>query len=81
MPLEVAALRGAGQRRHRSVQGVRLRHLMDACRESGVELGALDRQVLTWLAGWEDHTAQVVIGLIRRAHAAGIQAATSEDGG
>lgn len=46
-------------------------HLETACDESGVELGAYDRRILTWLADGEDSAAQVVIGLIRRAYEEG----------
>lgn len=49
---------------------VALDHLLGACREAGVEVGEYDRQILTWLAGWEPTTVQVVIGLITRAAAA-----------
>lgn len=55
-----------------------LRHLLAACAESDVELGAFDHRILTWLAGGEDSTAQVVIGLIRRAHAAGREQGRAE---
>lgn len=48
-----------------------LRHLLAACDESGVELGVFDHRILAWLADGEDSSAQVVIGLIRRAYAAG----------
>lgn len=54
-----------------------LSHLEAACDESGVELGAYDRRILTWLAGGEEGATQVVIGLIRRAYAAG-RAASEE---
>lgn len=50
-------------------------HLAAACSDAGVELGAFDRQILGWLSGWETSTAQVVIGLISRAYAAGQAAA------
>ena len=45
--------------------------LVDACTMSGVELGAFDRRVLSWLSGYEGETAVVIAGLITRAHAAG----------
>jgi hypothetical protein len=45
--------------------------LVDACVMAGVELGAFDRRVLSWLSGWEPETAAVIAGLITRAHAAG----------
>lgn len=51
-----------------------LKALLDACAEAGVEVGAFDRRTLSWLADWETSTAQVVIGLISRAYAAGREA-------
>jgi hypothetical protein len=48
--------------------------LTAACEAAGVELGAYDRRILAWLAGWEPQTAAVVAGLITRAHQAGRQA-------
>jgi hypothetical protein len=45
--------------------------LTTACQDAGVELGAYDRRILGWLAGYEPATCQVIAGLIRRAHAAG----------
>jgi hypothetical protein len=39
----------------------------------GVELGAFDVRILNWLAGYEAATVQVVIGLISRAYAAGVE--------
>ena len=51
----------------RLVSGTQLRHLEEACAAAGVELGAYDRSILEWLAGWEASTVQVIIGLITRA--------------
>jgi hypothetical protein len=48
-------------------------HLLVACQDLGVELGAFDVRILHWLAGYEAATVQVVIGLIGRAYAAGIE--------
>lgn len=48
---------------------IRSRYLKEACVAAGVELGAFDQRIVDWLAGWEDPTVQVVIGLISRAHA------------
>jgi hypothetical protein len=42
------------------------------CEESaaaGIELGAYDHRVLTWLAGWEPQTCAAIAGLIARAAA------------
>ena len=44
--------------------------LEDACSAAGVQLGAFDRRILTWLAGYEPETCAVVAGLIARAAAA-----------
>lgn len=44
--------------------------LEDVCERAGVNLGAYDRRILLWLAGWEDATCAVVAGLITRAHEA-----------
>lgn len=41
----------------------------DACRAAGVELGAYDRRIVAWLAGYEPQTCAVIAGLIHRAHA------------
>ena len=75
MPREVRALHDAGRVRSgdpdRLVRNTVLRHLLAACQAAGVEVGDRDRVTLTWLAGWEDVTAQVVIGLITRAHQGG----------
>lgn len=75
MPRELRALHKAGRIRSGDPDHVArdavLRHLLAACEESGVALGAFDRRILAWLAGGEDSVAQVVIGLIRRAHVAG----------
>lgn len=44
-----------------------LRLMLDAISAAGVELGAYDRQVVEWLAGWEPSTCAVLAGLITRA--------------
>lgn len=68
---EIRALRDSGLIRsgdpNRLVHGTQLRYLEAACAEAGVELGAFDRKILEWLAGWEASTVQVVVGLIERA--------------
>ena len=48
-----------------------LRMLEEACAAAGVGLGAYDRRVLAWLAGWEPQVCAVIAGLISRAHDAG----------
>jgi hypothetical protein len=45
--------------------------LTEACEIAGVSLGAYDREVLDWLAGFEDAACAVVAGLIDRACEAG----------
>jgi hypothetical protein len=63
------------------VQGVHelviRRHLVQASVDAGVDLGAYDMRILAWLARGETTTAQVVIGLISRAYAAGRKAGGS----
>jgi hypothetical protein len=44
-----------------------LDRLTAACEASGVELGAYDRRIVEWLAGWEPETVAVVVGLVLRA--------------
>lgn len=53
---------------------LRLTALLEACERSGVELGAFDRRILSWLAGYEAETVQVVVGLVERAYEAGMAA-------
>jgi hypothetical protein len=43
------------------------RLLADACAAAGVSLGAYERRILLWLAGWEPQTCAVVAGLVTRA--------------
>ena len=38
---------------------------------AGIELGAWDRRIVEWLAGWDTCTALTVASLIARARAAG----------
>ncbi|SDH66854.1 hypothetical protein SAMN05421505_12010 [Sinosporangium album] len=72
---ECRALHAAGRVEsgdpERLVSGTRARHLLAACEQAGVDLGAYDRQVVEWLAMWEPSTVQVMIGIISRAHQAG----------
>lgn len=48
--------------------------LLGACQQAGVTLGAYDERIIRWLAMWEPETVQVIIGLVDRAHEAGIRA-------
>lgn len=70
---EIRALHESGHHGNdeigRVVIGAQLRHLEAACADAGVELGAFDRRILSWLAGYEASTVQVIIGLIARAGA------------
>lgn len=45
--------------------------LIEACRAARVELGAFDRRIITWIAGYEDSSCAVLAGLIERAYRAG----------
>lgn len=58
-----------GQSAGPAVRHHALGHLESVCERAGIRLGAYDREVLAWLAGWEDSVVQVVIGLIDRAAA------------
>lgn len=42
--------------------------LEDACRVTGVQLGAYDYRILLWLAQWEPSTCAVIAGWITRAN-------------
>jgi len=44
-------------------------YLTRALTAAGVELGAYDKRIATWLADWETETLQVLVGWIERAHA------------
>ena len=43
--------------------------LLSACERAGVTLGAYDRRILVWLAGFEPQAATAVAGVIVRAAA------------
>ncbi|MBF8186411.1 hypothetical protein ITP53_11765 [Nonomuraea sp. K274] len=58
------------------MRDLRVRHMVEACEQVGVELGALDRALLDGLANWESYQAQVLTGLIHRAYEAGRAART-----
>jgi hypothetical protein len=65
----------SGQYRHEHPQERRAALLAAL---EGVELGAYDQRLLTWLAGWDVPTAATVISLLWRArHAATPQALRS----
>ena len=50
------------------------RLLCEALTATGVESGAYDHRVITWLAGYEPQMCAAVAGLIARAHQAGRKA-------
>jgi hypothetical protein len=52
-------------------------YLRDGCERAGVSIGAFDARILAWLAGWEPETCAVLVGLITRAHAAGLASASN----
>lgn len=41
--------------------------LLSACEKAGVTLGAYDRRILVWLAGFEPQAATAVAGIVIRA--------------
>ncbi len=49
----------------------RLAVLLDACAGAGLTVSVQERDVLSWLAGWEQDTVEVIAGLIRRAGESG----------
>jgi hypothetical protein len=53
--------------------------LLTAIRDAGVKLGDFDVRVVEWLCGLEPSTVQVVIGLIGRAHEAGLNQREGND--
>ena len=65
---EVRAIRAAWRSnpaRRPDADNARL--ITEACDRAGVELGAFDRRIVAWLAGFEATTCAVVAGLISRA--------------
>lgn len=55
--------------------------LLNAIRAAGVRLGDFDLRIVEWLCGLEPSTVQVVIGLIGRAHQAGLNQQGRNDRG
>jgi hypothetical protein len=53
----------------------RVDYIVAALADAGVELGDYDARIVSWLAGWETQTIQVIVGWIERAHAAAAPAA------
>jgi hypothetical protein len=52
-------------------QSDRLVVLLDACTGAGLTVSAREQHLLSWLAGWEADTVEVIAGLIRRAGESG----------
>jgi hypothetical protein len=49
------------------------RSILDAaCQAAGVDVGAYDDRILTWLSQWEPQMCAVIAGLITRAFEAGL---------
>lgn len=71
MSTEIREAREKGLRGANNVN-TRVRHMFATCAATGVVLGARDLSTIGWLANWEDSTVEVIIGMIRRAHAAGV---------
>lgn len=57
-----------------AVRELQTSFLREACADAGVALGRHDERILAWLSLYPPATVQVVIGLISRAHAAGVRA-------
>jgi hypothetical protein len=69
---ELPAVRAVYERMHvsarRGAAGEDCRELLAAaCAAAGVQLGAYDRAILDWLAGYEPQTCAVIAGIITRA--------------
>jgi len=54
--------------------------LAAASEAAGVQLGAYDRRIIEWLAGWEPEVVAVVVGLVLRAGRADVDGRTGPDG-
>jgi hypothetical protein len=58
----------ANPARHADADNARM--ITRACDTAGVALGAYDRRIVAWLAGWEPQTCAVVAAMISRTAAA-----------
>jgi hypothetical protein len=80
MPVAVSELFDAGLVRsgdpENLVQNVVLAHVIAACEAVGIRRGTFDDRVLEWLARLDVAVGQVLIGLVRRAYAAGAASLT-----
>ncbi len=73
---QAAGPAAAGRSMGEHVRAVTMRHLTETCEQAGVMLGLYDRDVLKWLSSVAGPcAAQSVIGIISRAHAAGLEEA------
>jgi hypothetical protein len=59
-----------GEQQRADAHRVTTDHLTGALTGAGVALGAYDRRIAGWLAGWELEVVQVVVGWTERARAA-----------
>lgn len=69
-PMTRAVIAARSTARTQYVRGV-----LEVC---GVELGAYDRRIAEWVAGWDVETTQVITAWIARAYAAGQDALREE---
>ena len=72
-PMTRAVIAARSTARTQYVRGV-----LEVC---GVELGAYDRRIAEWVAGWDLETIQAITGWIERAYAAGRTTAHEESAG
>lgn len=56
------------------LRNIRYAGMVNACIGAGVELGKYDARMLAWLSRAEPELCQVLIGLVARAYAAGLEA-------
>lgn len=68
LPAVRAVFDGMHEASRRGVPGTGCRELLAAaCAGAGVELGAYDRRILDWLAGYEPQACAVIAGIVTRA--------------
>jgi hypothetical protein len=67
----VRAAYDAARDRRGAMDAANLGMLLDAAEVAGITLGAYDRRIVGWLAGWEPQSCAVVAGLVTRAYMAG----------
>lgn len=70
--LAAMGLLDRGENAADEVAGARVHYLMDAVAATGVETGAYEQQIGAWLGeSAEPETLAVIVGWVKRAHAAG----------